>query len=186
MGLFVCFECGCVENTNCCHPNKETCDPNFPNLGGMEMDGFDKAFEESAPEFDDRIRSPIQYLCSKCNTGTWHGEWEQTWPTEIELAMAEDLDNKIFTNHPLFKGSYNNEMDTYTVEQFEKDNLIRKKKRKIENDKVIQNVCPESVYDKLRWANSIPFTRDSPKIGRNDKCICGSGKKYKKCCMLKD
>lgn len=24
--------------------------------------------------------------------------------------------------------------------------------------------------------------RESPKIGRNDPCICGSGKKYKKCC----
>jgi len=24
--------------------------------------------------------------------------------------------------------------------------------------------------------------RDSPKIGRNDPCSCGSGKKYKKCC----
>lgn len=24
--------------------------------------------------------------------------------------------------------------------------------------------------------------RDAPKVGRNDPCICGSGKKYKKCC----
>lgn len=24
------------------------------------------------------------------------------------------------------------------------------------------------------------------KIGRNEKCPCGSGKKYKKCCLLKD
>ena len=24
--------------------------------------------------------------------------------------------------------------------------------------------------------------RESPKVGRNDPCICGSGKKYKKCC----
>lgn len=24
--------------------------------------------------------------------------------------------------------------------------------------------------------------RDSPKVGRNDPCVCGSGKKYKKCC----
>jgi uncharacterized protein YecA (UPF0149 family) len=24
--------------------------------------------------------------------------------------------------------------------------------------------------------------RTSPKVGRNDPCICGSGKKYKKCC----
>nr|WP_230409352.1 UPF0149 family protein [Zooshikella harenae] len=26
--------------------------------------------------------------------------------------------------------------------------------------------------------------RDSPKVGRNDPCPCGSGKKYKKCCAL--
>ncbi len=27
-----------------------------------------------------------------------------------------------------------------------------------------------------------PFVRDTPKVGRNDPCPCGSGKKYKKCC----
>jgi SEC-C motif-containing protein len=27
-----------------------------------------------------------------------------------------------------------------------------------------------------------PVKRTSPKIGRNDPCSCGSGKKYKKCC----
>ena len=27
-----------------------------------------------------------------------------------------------------------------------------------------------------------PYKRTSPKIGRNDKCPCGSGKKYKNCC----
>jgi SEC-C motif-containing protein len=27
-----------------------------------------------------------------------------------------------------------------------------------------------------------PVKRDAPKISRNDKCSCGSGKKYKKCC----
>ena len=26
-----------------------------------------------------------------------------------------------------------------------------------------------------------PFTRDEPKVGRNDPCYCGSGKKYKRC-----
>jgi len=31
----------------------------------------------------------------------------------------------------------------------------------------------------------IPFTREEPKIGRNDPCPCGSGKKYKKCCLQK-
>ena len=27
-----------------------------------------------------------------------------------------------------------------------------------------------------------PYERESPKVGRNDPCPCGSGKKYKKCC----
>lgn len=28
-----------------------------------------------------------------------------------------------------------------------------------------------------------PYVREQPKVGRNDPCHCGSGKKYKKCCM---
>ncbi|MBI4335573.1 MAG: preprotein translocase subunit SecA [Candidatus Omnitrophica bacterium] len=28
-----------------------------------------------------------------------------------------------------------------------------------------------------------PYHRETPKVGRNDPCPCGSGKKYKKCCM---
>ena len=28
-----------------------------------------------------------------------------------------------------------------------------------------------------------PFVRTSPKVGRNEPCPCGSGKKYKKCCL---
>ena len=28
-----------------------------------------------------------------------------------------------------------------------------------------------------------PIHREGPKIGRNDVCPCGSGKKYKKCCL---
>jgi len=30
-----------------------------------------------------------------------------------------------------------------------------------------------------------PFVREAPKVGRNDPCPCGSGKKYKKCCLEK-
>ncbi|MCK4657686.1 MAG: SEC-C domain-containing protein [candidate division Zixibacteria bacterium] len=31
-----------------------------------------------------------------------------------------------------------------------------------------------------------PFKRKTKKVGRNDPCPCGSGKKYKKCCGLKE
>ena len=30
-----------------------------------------------------------------------------------------------------------------------------------------------------------PVVKNIPKLGRNDLCVCGSGKKYKKCCMEK-
>jgi hypothetical protein len=33
--------------------------------------------------------------------------------------------------------------------------------------------------------DSQPIRRGAPKVGRNDPCPCGSGKKYKKCCMGK-
>ncbi len=35
-------------------------------------------------------------------------------------------------------------------------------------------------------AKSRTVARQQPKVGRNDPCPCGSGKKYKKCCMLKE
>jgi hypothetical protein len=32
------------------------------------------------------------------------------------------------------------------------------------------------------YVRKMPYYRETPKIGRNDPCLCGSGKKYKKCC----
>jgi preprotein translocase subunit SecA len=29
-----------------------------------------------------------------------------------------------------------------------------------------------------------PHVRSGPKVGRNDPCPCGSGKKFKKCCLV--
>ncbi len=49
----------------------------------------------------------------------------------------------------------------------------------------------ENLLDELEYAkelNSLLATtvvRTEPKIGRNDPCPCGSGKKYKKCCLNK-
>jgi preprotein translocase subunit SecA len=33
-----------------------------------------------------------------------------------------------------------------------------------------------------RQGDSITVVRSGPKVGRNDPCPCGSGKKYKQCC----
>ena len=40
------------------------------------------------------------------------------------------------------------------------------------------------IYTRSARLGPAPF-KASPKVGRNDPCPCGSGKKYKQCCMLK-
>ena len=42
------------------------------------------------------------------------------------------------------------------------------------------NLTPEQ-RKKLGGLDTVE--REAPKTGRNDPCHCGSGKKYKKCCM---
>ncbi len=57
----------------------------------------------------------------------------------------------------------------------------------------IKELAPEGMWqDSWDWdaeeegpADIIPFQRGTPKVGRNDPCPCGSGKKFKKCCMGK-
>jgi len=37
-------------------------------------------------------------------------------------------------------------------------------------------------YDNGQIVGTGPIKRATPKVGRNDPCTCGSGKKFKKCC----
>ncbi|MEZ5855581.1 MAG: DUF1186 domain-containing protein [Hyphomicrobiaceae bacterium] len=41
----------------------------------------------------------------------------------------------------------------------------------------------ETLEDTLDFATHQPHVREGRKIGRNEPCPCGSGKKYKKCCL---
>ncbi|MFZ2889447.1 YecA family protein [Sulfuricurvum sp.] len=47
-------------------------------------------------------------------------------------------------------------------------------------DKYFANFDDSALFDEIP---SMPAIRTEPKIGRNDPCPCGSGKKYKKCCL---
>lgn len=54
--------------------------------------------------------------------------------------------------------------------------------------KVIVGVEPDKPEDisGLERLNNSNVKRNNPEVGRNDPCPCGSGKKYKKCCLNKD
>lgn len=48
---------------------------------------------------------------------------------------------------------------------------------------LIKNCMMDYLYGPPVEENySVPFVRNKPKVGMNDKCPCGSGKKFKKCC----
>lgn len=55
---------------------------------------------------------------------------------------------------------------------------------KVEGSKAESREFYDAPYDDDFESSDIPFMYDEPKIGRNDPCPCGSGKKYKKCCLI--
>ncbi|HEY5583513.1 MAG TPA: DnaJ domain-containing protein [Ruminiclostridium sp.] len=61
---------------------------------------------------------------------------------------------------------------------------ITKKFKSIIERKYNESLCDEEGEDTEDefFSKSEPVLRDENKVGRNDPCPCGSGKKYKKCC----
>ena len=63
--------------------------------------------------------------------------------------------------------------------------------KKDEQDKrILESICVQHEIDHLngvtifdRQVDNQPVQRETIKVGRNEKCPCGSGKKFKKCCM---
>lgn len=59
-----------------------------------------------------------------------------------------------------------------------------------EEQRELAAVLPDAVRGLFSWwqqqvparTSQTPVIRKDPKVGRNDPCPCGSGKKYKKCC----
>lgn len=89
----------------------------------------------------------------------------------------------------------------YTGEYENAQRLLRKIRKEYPGDKGIEYMLKivrsamqrqaadeeMSVWDmvdggKMPKSNAMTYRREQPKIGRNDPCPCGSGKKYKKCC----
>ena len=60
-------------------------------------------------------------------------------------------------------------------------NLIRKAEKAYRRYKNMFELYGDDEYDDFPKPQQ-PYVRETPKVGRNDPCPCGSGKKYKKCC----
>lgn len=82
----------------------------------------------------------------------------------------------------------------HNVDIPEMPDILRKRKEQEERQKAREKGLNEltSNYRKNKEQRAlenggkvVPFKRASSKVGRNEPCPCGSGKKYKKCCLNK-
>lgn len=225
MGLIVCDECKCIENTNLTGViNRDNLKEGYPNLSFMAMRGFNEA------KIGDE-RGEIRMLCSECNTGTWHGEFEKRQATDIELALSELNSEREITLHPLYRKSLDGEVTVEEIKALNKElsdivtldpyvHEVAFKRAICDNFTDIQEFAEASeettrrahartvgktVYgsygnggharlinelhkkdpglDEYYYRSEPPYKREEPKISRNGKCPCGSGVKYKKCCL---
>jgi len=60
------------------------------------------------------------------------------------------------------------------------DDPVKRDKLAIEVEAAIPHI--HKFWEPLRQSAVTQVQRDAPKVGRNDDCPCGSGKKFKKCC----
>ena len=122
----------------------------------------------------------------KDENGERTGRWEMgEWAEGFRIAMAEDDEwepmmlspdlAELITPVVLYSTGYNPDQPDY----------------QINGDEQLFAWLIGSMYAIRTWWReynrqpspaALPFFRETQKVGRNDPCPCGSGKKYKKCC----
>lgn len=110
--------------------------------------------------------------------------WAQYIPDDLDEELGSCLMVLTFFSSRTLAQSYCQEMGKsrgHTLEDFASQMLAM-----VENAIRSYSLLGTSIYtalmDQDRQHTSIPYRNDH-KTGRNDPCPCGSGKKFKKCCM---
>jgi len=94
-------------------------------------------------------------------------------PVTFERVERVAADHVTFNGKRLGSGE---DVDPYRLKA-----IIERDKTRPRRVEVWRLTRPDGSTEDRIDAYRIPFTAD-PKIGRNDPCPCGSGKKHKRCC----
>jgi uncharacterized protein len=129
--------------------------------------------------------------------GLRQGRWElKDWAQGFRSRVFEDVRWGPMVNHPehimhlvavmLYEQGYNSEKPHIRIE--DEVPLLGSLIVTLHHIRLFwsdwRKAHPHSSYgDRIDFATmQLPYWRETPKVGRNDPCSCGSGKKYKKCC----
>ncbi len=98
--------------------------------------------------------------------------------------MGISIDYKLTEHHELIKECYARDaIDLMYIGDLEYVEIKMGLREERETDK--EPTMLQELLLGLDDDEESTFVRESPKVGRNDPCPCGSGKKYKKCCLKK-
>lgn len=127
--------------------------------------------EELLPEikksFDDEVVDLTHF-------GDWD-DFQELWDDEILYNFDEDTDHYLIddTIDELSSWAY---FKTEEQKQMEAQQRLQRMKELAGFQPVTEKVVWDSDYEGT-------FQRETPKVGKNEPCPCGSGRKYKKCCL---
>ncbi len=120
-------------------------------------------------------------LVSEGICGDWKAVKKEMESKEIHNCKKEFYDN-IYARYEYILNTwhYYNDDDDFDNE-IDKDEINEKLKMFVDNHKDLDKHNSFDDYEEIR--PTVPIINPNKNIGRNDPCPCGSGKKYKKCCM---
>ena len=105
---------------------------------------------------------------------------------EMFQAMLDDFKKNVLqtVTHELFRASDQMETDLEAMQQQQQqqagDMQFEHAQASAMDDAIAENLTPEQEAASIATQHQ-PFVRPQRKVGRNEPCPCGSGKKYKQC-----
>lgn len=164
-----------------------------------EWEQMEQLLEECAIQEDGRLSEVIKrgyeaFVVGVEETEPWIVRYMQL---DTELCILEEWP-KIQNQIEIIRVDYPNyykKIHSY-IQKLENTNNIGQLRERLQNDydRRVKNLGEGYYYKEypdrrrnkptMRWDNEDgeTYVRNQPKIGRNDPCPCGSGKKYKNCC----
>jgi hypothetical protein len=116
--------------------------------------------------WEEKGKDPFVYEIAKLETfSQFVNHSQSSFLKDKEIDFEEKLENFIFP---------------YRVPESDEDDQYLGDEDGVSEDDSFY--FEEDEEDNIRPLWGLPYKRNEPKIGRNDVCPCGSGKKYKKCC----
>lgn len=162
---------------------------------------LDETYRPYLGDFSDPLEAAAQWASGFCGgLGLQDDEWATLFADEEArlllvaiscLVRDEDLPGDMSADSPF------RELPPEQIERMRRETVEMLPRIVLDlHDRALSNLDEDlddqdeddalDVDDPVIQGPQEPYVRAGPKVGRNDSCPCGSGRKYKKCCLTRE